>query len=534
MSHREAVAAGPSGDATESATIPVNTFGAIELIGNVPAKMLTLLSQVALSQADFTPYSHIKNRLNAIQGPEPAVRFERTGHIEAYVNQGLAPAGMVETGRQLGTGGRQVHAVRATERGRSEGVAIAGALLDLELDAPQNSFLTKVMGLPSRQPGVHNHRAMLYQKLMQGPRAIAELQSPTYNVPAVTRTVKELCALGVLQEDRVNRMFAVREATGRFHHRLRPETRAGIMAALALRHEGHDPVSGTAILERARRMHPGLAPAAIRRSFFLWASETDSNFIEELTPAAGKGRARLEYSIADDYRPYVGRWLQARELLAADTPEGADFRHEARQKAWEILEAPEAVAQLLKPQNDDMRVGGNRIDWLAHLPDLIPEEGISIQTLHKLVTEQAGKHISFGGFVLGLKKAASIEVAERRSNGPQDRGRPTRYVSIAREIFPFNWMDSARCDDEAVDIDQFFPPSLHGPSIAQAEAAKAICRDCPVRLPCLKEGLEQETPFGVRGGVWLENPAENTPALREEIAQLVASGQLIVKSRREF
>ncbi|MEU6298086.1 WhiB family transcriptional regulator [Streptomyces erythrochromogenes] len=35
----------------------------------------------------------------------------------------------------------------------------------------------------------------------------------------------------------------------------------------------------------------------------------------------------------------------------------------------------------------------------------------------------------------------------------------------------------------------------------RAEAAKAVCRRCPVRLPCRRRALADRVPHGVRGGL---------------------------------
>lgn len=58
-----------------------------------------------------------------------------------------------------------------------------------------------------------------------------------------------------------------------------------------------------------------------------------------------------------------------------------------------------------------------------------------------------------------------------------------------------NWDAEASC--QAIDPDVFFPDR---PSDA-GEAAKAICRGCPVRTPCLEFALSARLDHGVWGGL---------------------------------
>lgn len=51
--------------------------------------------------------------------------------------------------------------------------------------------------------------------------------------------------------------------------------------------------------------------------------------------------------------------------------------------------------------------------------------------------------------------------------------------------------------------DIFFPDRSHGPN--GADAAKAVCAGCPVRVECLEHALEAQEEYGVWGGT---TPAE--------------------------
>ncbi|MEV8554702.1 WhiB family transcriptional regulator [Streptomyces glaucescens] len=61
-----------------------------------------------------------------------------------------------------------------------------------------------------------------------------------------------------------------------------------------------------------------------------------------------------------------------------------------------------------------------------------------------------------------------------------------------------NWREQAACHDE--DPDLFFPIGTSGPALMQTEQAKAVCRRCPVREPCLEFALDTGQTLGVWGG----------------------------------
>ncbi|MCK1820211.1 WhiB family transcriptional regulator [Streptomyces sp. XM83C] len=61
-----------------------------------------------------------------------------------------------------------------------------------------------------------------------------------------------------------------------------------------------------------------------------------------------------------------------------------------------------------------------------------------------------------------------------------------------------NWRERAACRTE--DPDLFFPLGTSGASLVQAEQAKAVCRRCPVREPCLRFALGTGQALGIWGG----------------------------------
>ena len=60
------------------------------------------------------------------------------------------------------------------------------------------------------------------------------------------------------------------------------------------------------------------------------------------------------------------------------------------------------------------------------------------------------------------------------------------------------WRDRAACRD--TDANLFFPAGTTGPAVDQIEAAKAVCRLCPVQDACLRFAFETNQEAGVWGG----------------------------------
>lgn len=59
------------------------------------------------------------------------------------------------------------------------------------------------------------------------------------------------------------------------------------------------------------------------------------------------------------------------------------------------------------------------------------------------------------------------------------------------------WRAQASC--RSADPDLFFPVGSTGPAVSQIEAAKIVCRACPVRQPCLEFALTTNQDSGVWG-----------------------------------
>ncbi|MBD0842893.1 WhiB family transcriptional regulator [Streptomyces sp. TRM68416] len=77
-----------------------------------------------------------------------------------------------------------------------------------------------------------------------------------------------------------------------------------------------------------------------------------------------------------------------------------------------------------------------------------------------------------------------------------------------------DWRERAACRRE--DPDLFFPIGTSGPALMQTEQAKAVCRRCPVREPCLRWALDTGQAIGVWGGT---SEGERRRLLRREGAR---------------
>ncbi|HZR47898.1 MAG TPA: WhiB family transcriptional regulator [Streptosporangiaceae bacterium] len=73
------------------------------------------------------------------------------------------------------------------------------------------------------------------------------------------------------------------------------------------------------------------------------------------------------------------------------------------------------------------------------------------------------------------------------------------------------------------DPELFFPVSVTGPAVRQAEAAKTVCRGCTVRENCLSYALEI-MPEGIWGGTTREERQAARRAARRA-GQRITSGR---------
>jgi WhiB family redox-sensing transcriptional regulator len=68
----------------------------------------------------------------------------------------------------------------------------------------------------------------------------------------------------------------------------------------------------------------------------------------------------------------------------------------------------------------------------------------------------------------------------------------------ATSLTPYTWRDAGYCRDKDPNI--FYPLGRGRAAVDQIEVAKAYCRACPSREPCLAYALASGQLLGVWGG----------------------------------
>ncbi len=79
------------------------------------------------------------------------------------------------------------------------------------------------------------------------------------------------------------------------------------------------------------------------------------------------------------------------------------------------------------------------------------------------------------------------------------------------------WQSGASC--RLLPPELFFPAGRTGRALEQADAAKAVCRGCPVAGACLRYALETNQEYGIWGGT----TEDERRALRRHLARAGAS-----------
>jgi WhiB family redox-sensing transcriptional regulator len=84
-------------------------------------------------------------------------------------------------------------------------------------------------------------------------------------------------------------------------------------------------------------------------------------------------------------------------------------------------------------------------------------------------------------------------------------------VNTSVAIGAADWQSRAACQD--ANADDFFPVSdpLSDGYARQAARALAVCRRCPVRLPCRDYAVSAQEPWGIWGGM---TPGDRSDALQ--------------------
>ena len=84
------------------------------------------------------------------------------------------------------------------------------------------------------------------------------------------------------------------------------------------------------------------------------------------------------------------------------------------------------------------------------------------------------------------------------------RRKPARgeEVKEVERLETIRWTEARCATRDAASLELFFSEDP-----AEIARAKAICSDCPLRLPCFEGALERREPWGVWGG-WLFDRGE--------------------------
>jgi WhiB family redox-sensing transcriptional regulator len=81
----------------------------------------------------------------------------------------------------------------------------------------------------------------------------------------------------------------------------------------------------------------------------------------------------------------------------------------------------------------------------------------------------------------------------------------TDYFRVDRSSRDWDWLQDAAC--RGLDVSIFYlEPG--GDSMADSARAKAICKTCPVKEPCLEYALRTNELFGIWGGATREERAD--------------------------
>jgi WhiB family redox-sensing transcriptional regulator len=113
----------------------------------------------------------------------------------------------------------------------------------------------------------------------------------------------------------------------------------------------------------------------------------------------------------------------------------------------------------------------------------------------------------------GLRRRITLPVVSRAGSlGPD-----ATAARVTGRIWPLEgWRNSASCRES--DPDLFYPLGRGRAALEQAEVAKAICRACPSREPCLTYALVTRQDLGVWGGTSPDDRRERIRGRRPAVA----------------
>lgn len=411
----------------------------IDLVSE-PAKMITLLALATFEGGEKKSFSEVATRANDLQGSTP-IRAFTSQQVVGHCRTALFPAEFVEYGvsprRQSHSNREPDRTVGLSERGDVDGLAIAGALLPLQLAVPWEGFLETTLGIRSDHRR-NNARPLYYEALLEKPRGVTELSKIADITHAATsRHVSDLIATGVLEHtdlcDPANRTYRIADADYCDRSDTSPATLAVIGAAVYFRYRQQFVVNGEEFLARACEIAPDIPSQKMWNTFLEWTYRLAhrSGFVRLIDePRAQKGEVR----ITDTYRHHIDRLLKIRTLLTADTGVAKLFRAISRNNARNIAAVPELINRALAYGADETVISSQKSDWLIIVEDMLAfklaagEKSIEAGDLHRLTVETLGRPLGFDYFCRRLAGSPHINVDYRIA--AKHRNKFTRHISL--------------------------------------------------------------------------------------------------------
>lgn len=429
----------------------VDLTQAVDVIGNSPAKMATLLI-IAAQQPDALSLTGLAKAFDAVQGDEPGWKLGRKYRSVpfAYCEQLIAPTFLDETRISAlprinaPQGGRTVKAYRLNQRGFDEGVPLCGAGLSWELEYKDTSgaFLLGASNSLSRDERMPSLRVRLYEQLLAAPegRSQAELyQAVGEAVIRVMQLIPNLRDLGILESGApVNPgdwhlMLSEPDLVGlNADPPVLPEVAAIYALARELFEQGKTTLSGQEFLDALRAQHPQFDPKAVWNK----VRTARDDKLPFITPVSLRSDIEQIYTIAPDYENSIAAlvgFIRKLEVSAA-------YRDEMREAADDIIHDPHSMAELMgKSHKYSQHMGGEsggRISddeqaasWPQAIAEHIPVEGIDPHLLYSRVVPKDNP-ITFTHFRRLLQKheGSEYQIVWAEGRGKLLRRRIARIV----------------------------------------------------------------------------------------------------------
>ncbi|HSX30143.1 MAG TPA: hypothetical protein VLE73_06305 [Candidatus Saccharimonadales bacterium] len=327
-----------------------NEYFAIDRLSHSVGKMVTLLA-LSLTPDEFTTKYELKDRIIALQGGVPTWEGDDTT-IEKYCAATLLPDTIVEKGTKKGMSRESVQAIRLTKRGKSLGLATAGAFLPPAAQGTPVATLLKQQVQPRRIPGTPS-RILMYENLLQQPdytNTADELyNSMRVDKSAGKKAISVLSTHGVItltdRYDPAYRRFALPEPPPKLQ--LAPRLRPLAEAAKRLKSNGVTEVDGQTLLDASVSLYPDtkLSPQDI------WAKllkEIQRSSLDQCIQPIPVDRfdplVHLLAQLRPEYVEPISDLLERRRLVATSPA----HRRRYAQTAQELLDQPETIASALQ------------------------------------------------------------------------------------------------------------------------------------------------------------------------------------------